>query len=434
MKRIITLLLVSGITFGLIAGCDKKDSGATSGAGGSGEKKVLEFWHIQTVDPAPKFIGDAVKRFEAANPDFKVNITATANDSYKQKIAVAIAGNQMPDVFLSWTGGTTNEYVKAGKLADLTPYMNANNYKDKLLDAAVAQGTINGKIYGFPCENVSIEGVFYNKELFAKHNIKVPATIAELEAACETLKNNGITPFSLANMTKWTGMMYYQILPARHAGLAPFASALDGSGTFADPSFVWAAEKIQQWVRKGYFNDGFNGLDEDSGQSRILLYTDKCAMHMMGNWVVSNMFGENPDYLKKMGFFNFPADETGTGNPKTIVGTIGDNFYHVSSACKYPDKAFEMMTYLLDEQSVKERIDAGRIPPVKGITLTDPTLREVFAAVQDAPDVQLWYDQSLTPEVGDVMLSASQELFGLSITPQEFTRRWADAQTASLKN
>lgn len=433
MKRIIVLLLALGITFALIAGCSKKESGVTSGTGG-GEKKILEFWHIQTVDPAPKFIEDAVKRFEAANPDFKVNITITANDSYKQKIAVAIAGNQMPDIFLSWTGGTTNEYVKAGKLADLTPYMNANNYKDKLLDAAVAQGTINGKIYGFPCENVSIEGVFYNKELFAKYNIKVPATIAELEAACDTFKANGITPFSLANMTKWTGMMYYQILPARHAGLEPFAKAMDGNGTFEDPSFVWAAEKIQQWVRKGYFNDGFNGLDEDSGQSRILLYTDKCAMHMMGNWVVSNMFGENPDYLKKMGFFNFPADETGTGNPKTIVGTIGDNFYHVASTCKYPDKAFEMMTYLLDEQSVKERVAAGRIPPVKGITLTDPTLREVFAAVQDAPDVQLWYDQSLTPEVGDVMLSASQELFGLSITPQEFARRWADAQTASLKN
>jgi raffinose/stachyose/melibiose transport system substrate-binding protein len=428
MKRVIVFLLTLGICVSLFAG-GQRGTGASGG-----EKKVLEFWHIQTVDPAPQFIEAAVKRFEAANPDFKVNITVTANDSYKQKIAVAIAGNQMPDIFMSWTGGTTNEYVKAGKLTDLTPYMNANNYKARLLDAAVTQGTIDGKIYSFPCENVAIEGVFYNKELFARYNIKIPATIAELEAACDTLKANGITPFSLANMTKWTGMMYYQILPARHAGLEPFAKAMDGRGTFEDPAFVWAAEKIQQWVRKGYFNDGFNGLDEDSGQSRILLYTDKCAMHIMGNWFASNVIGENPDYLRKMGFFNFPADETGTGNPKTITGTIGDNFYHVASTCKYPDKAFEMMTYLLDEQSVKDRIAAGRIPPVKGITLTEPILREIFTVVQNAPDVQLWYDQSLTPEVADVMLSASQELFSLSITPQEFARRWAAAQSASLRN
>jgi hypothetical protein len=39
----------------------------------------------------------------------------------------------------------------------------------------------------------------------------------------------------------------------------------------------------------------------------------------------------------------------------------------------------------------------------------------------------------LTPEVADVMLSASQELFGLSITPQEFAKRWADAQKAALE-
>jgi raffinose/stachyose/melibiose transport system substrate-binding protein len=234
-------------------------------------------------------------------------------------------------------------------------------------------------------------------------------------------------------MTKWTGMMYYQILPARHGGLAPFANALAGTGSFEDPAFIWAAEKIQSWVRKGYFNDGFNGLDEDSGQSRALLYTGQAAMHIQGSWFASTVQGENPAFIDKIGFFNFPADETGTGNPKTVTGTIGDNFYHVSSGSAHPDKAFEMLTYLLDEQSIKDRVAAGRIPPVKGLTITDPLMKQVFDAILDAPDVQLWYDQSLTPETADVMLSAAQELFGLSITPQEFAKRWADAQRAALK-
>ena len=426
MKKISITLLVLLLTGSFVF------AGGGSQAASSG-KKVIEFWHIQTTEPAPTFIADAVKRFEAANPDYKVNITITANDSYKQKISVAMSSGTLPDVFMSWTGGTTNSYVKADKLADLTPYFNANNYKSKFLDAGIAQATINGKIYGFPCENAAIEGLWYNKDLFAKFNIKVPTTIAELEAACDTFKQNGITPFSLANMTKWTGMMYYQALPARHAGLQPFAKALDGSGTFEDPAFVWAADKIQQWVRKGYFNDGFNGLDEDYGQSRVLLYTEQAAMHIQGSWFASTVAGENPDFIKKIGFINIPADETGTGNPKTVTGTIGDNFYHISAQSQYPDKAFEMLTYLLDEQSIKDRVAAGRIPPVKGINVSDPLTREVLAAIESAPDIQFWFDQSLDPAVADVMLSASQELFGLSITPQEYAKRWADAQTAALK-
>jgi raffinose/stachyose/melibiose transport system substrate-binding protein len=420
MKKISALMLISlfaGIC--ILAGCKPKTT--------AGSQKTIEFWHIQNVEPAPTFIANAVKRFEAANPDYKVNITISANDSYKQKIAVAMASGQLPDVFLSWTGGITNGYVKAGRLADLTPYFNASNYKDKFLDAGIAQATINGKIYGFPCENAAIEGLWYNKDLFARYNINVPATIAELEAACDTLKSNGIIPFTLANATKWTGMMYYQTLPARHGGLQPFAAALDRTGTFEDPAFIWAADKVQQWVKKGYFNDGFNGLDEDSGQSRVLLYTEQAAMHVQGSWFTSNVAGENPDFLNKLGFINFPSDETGSGNPRTVTGTIGDNFYHVSAQCQYPEKAFEMLTYLLDDQSVQDRIAAGRIPPVKGVTVTDPLAKAVLDAIQAAPDIQFWYDQSQDPAVSDAMLSASQELFGLSITPQEFARRWEEA-------
>ncbi|MDR2537320.1 MAG: extracellular solute-binding protein [Treponema sp.] len=423
-KAIVLTLLVYIAAASLFAGGGKE---ASSGGGG---KKTIEFWHIQNTDPGPAIIENAVKRFEAANPDYKVNITITANDSYKQKIAVAMSSGQTPDVFMSWTGGATNEYVKAGMLTDLTPYFDAGGYKAKFLDAGIAQATVNGKIYGFPCENAAIEGVWYNKDIFATYNIKVPATIAELEAACDTLKANGITPFSLANMTKWTGMMYYQILPARRGGLEPFVNALAGTSSFEDSAFVWAAEKIQSWVRKGYFNEGFNGLDEDSGQSRTLLYAGQTAMIIQGSWFASTVQGENPAFLSKIGFFNFPADETGLGNPKTVTGTIGDNFYHISSRTANPEKVFEMLTYLLDEQSVKDRIAAGRIPPLKGVTITDPLVKQVFDTILAAPDVQLWYDQSLTPEVADVMLSASQELFGLSITPQEFTKRWADAQRA----
>jgi raffinose/stachyose/melibiose transport system substrate-binding protein len=429
VKKMLLMSLILLVSIGtLFAG-----GGSQGGASSGGETKVIEFWHIQNVDPAPKFISDAVKRFEAANPGYKVNITVTANDSYKQKIAVAAASGQVPDVFMSWTGGITNEYVKAGLLADLTQYFDKNNVKAKFLDGAIEQAKVNGRIYGVPVENTAISGVWYNKDLFAKYNLAVPKTIAELEAVCDTLKQNGIIPFSLANMTKWTAIMYFQTLPSRHAGIKPFADALAGTGSFNSEPFIWAAGKMQDWVRKGYFNEGFNGLDEDSGQSRTLLYTERAAMQIQGSWFTSNVGGENPDFLKKIGFFNFPADETGTGSPQNVSGTLGDNFYHVSAKSKYPEAAFDMLITLLDDQAVKERIAAGRIPPLKNVSLADPLAQEVFKTIQAATDVQFWYNESLAPDPREALETSLQELVGLSISPEEFAKRWQDAQDRSLR-
>lgn len=433
MKMVKKLLLMSLgllVSIGTLFAAGGGQSGGGSTGGGT---KTIEFWHIQNVDPAPKFIGDAVKRFEAANPDYKVNIIITANDSYKQKIAVAAASGQVPDVFISWTGSITNDYVKAGLLTDLTQYFEKNNVKAKFLDGAIEQSKVNGKIYAVPVENTAIAGVWYNKDLFAKYNLTVPKTIAELEAVCDKLKQNGIIPFSLANMTKWTAMMYYQNLPSRHAGIKPFADAMAGTGSFNSEPFIWSARKIQDWVRKGYFNEGFNGLDEDSGQSRTLLYTERAAMQVQGSWFASNVAGENPDFLKKVGFFNFPADETGTGSPQNVSGTLGDNFYHISAKCQYPEAAFDMLITLLDDQAVKDRIATGRIPPLKSVSLSDPLMQDVLKTIQAATDVQFWYNESLAPEPREVFETSLQELMGLSISPEEFAKRWQDAQERALK-
>jgi raffinose/stachyose/melibiose transport system substrate-binding protein len=426
MKKRYGLVAALGVILVLalvMSGCEKKQSG----------QKVLEIWHSQSVDPYPGIFQRAVDRFIADNPDFKVNVTIVQNDSYKQKLAIALTSGQLPDVFYSWSGGPMYEYVNAGNIADLTSYMNANNYKSRFLDAAVSQATYQDKIWGIPVQNVSVCTVFYNKELFAKYGITVPLTISELEAACDTFVQNGIIPFSLANKTQWTGSMYFMFLATRRAGITPFINGVDGSGPFTAPNFIYAGEKIQEWVKKGYYNNGFNGLDEDSGQARQLMYNGAAAMHIMGSWFNSSALSENPDFAKKMGIFKFPADEQGSGNPNTVIGTVGDNFYHVAATSKYPDKAFDLASRLIDDQSIKERMDAGAIPPVKNITLTDPILAELFAQVQAAPDMQLWYDQALSPEVADVHKSTSQEIFGLTMSPQDAANALQNAQAAYLK-
>ncbi|GHU85016.1 hypothetical protein FACS189473_3480 [Spirochaetia bacterium] len=103
---LLVLTLAAGTM--LLAGCSKSKASAA---------KTLEIWHIQNVDPFPTIVQDSVGRFIADNPDFKVNVSIIANDAYKQKIAVAASSGQLPDVFISWSGGTMYEYADAGAIA-----------------------------------------------------------------------------------------------------------------------------------------------------------------------------------------------------------------------------------------------------------------------------------------------------------------------------
>jgi raffinose/stachyose/melibiose transport system substrate-binding protein len=79
-------------------------------------------------------------------------------------------------------------------------------------------------------------------------------------------------------------------------------------------------------------------------------------------------------------------------------------------------------------------LNDGKIPPVKGVRIQDPLLAELFTQVNSAPDMQLWYDQSLSPDVAEVHKVTSQEIFGLTKTPRDAAQQLQDAQAAYLRS
>ena len=79
----------------------------------------------------------------------------------------------------------------------------------------------------------------------------------------------------------------------------------------------------------------------------------------------------------------------------------------------------KLIQYFIDDQSVEERIAAGKIPPLKDITVTDPINQEILDLVSNAEYVQLWYDQYFTAEVANAFLDANQAAYALEMTPEE---------------
>lgn len=393
-----------------------------AGAALAQDSRTITEWDIQTQAASAKIIQDAATRFEKANPGYKVERSQIPNDAYKTKVKIAFGANEPPCVFTNWGGGNLREYVKANQVLDLTPFLAKDAaFKDRFSPAAFDATTFEGKTYGLPGENTSAAVIYYNTEIFAKNGLTPPKTWPELMKVIETLKAKGIAPFALANKPKWPGSMYFMYLVDRIGGPDVFRKAATRApgGSFADPVFIEAGRKLQELVKAGAFAQGFNGLDYDVGASRRLMYADKAAMQLMGTWESSSMKNENPEFVKKVDFFAFPAMSSAKGSGGGVVGSVGNNFYSVSSTCKSPEAAYKLIKTMVDDESVQARLADNRLVPVKGLKVSDPTMQRVLKIVNDASTVQNWYDQELPPQLAELHKDTVQALFGLSITPEE---------------
>jgi len=393
-------------------------------AGGAAEDETtMTMWHIQTQERIVDIIEGSLERFSADNPEYRVEQVPMQNDPYKTTLIISMGADEMPDMFIHWTGGPMISYIEEGALYDLTELMEADGYKDQFLDAAIEQVTYEDSLWAVPVENVTPAFFFYNEELFDEYGLDVPETFEEFEAVSEVFMENDIIPVALANRTKWTGSIFYAYVLNRVAGAEAFADAYDGNRSFEDEDFLKAASIVQDWANRGFFGRDFNALDYDAGQDRQLLYNDNAAMYVMGSWFIFTALGESPDYMDKVGIAEFPVYEGGKGKPTDFIGTVGDNFFSISSSSENPEMAFEAITYLLDDIAVEERKAAGKIPPLKNMTFEDETDAMIYQQVEEATHIQLWLDQYLPPEEAELHKDESQRLFGGSITPEEYNRR-----------
>ena len=390
----------------------------------AGEDKVITFWDACTGEADAQIIGRAIDAFNENNEwGYTIEESAFEPDAYKEKIHIAMSSGECPDMWTSWSGGTTNEYIDAGYGQPLDELFEKASWKDNVLDGDIEQAKHNGKLYGIGWLNVSVSGVYYNKEMFEEYGLEVPKTISEFEAVCDTLLENGIIPISLANVEKWTGSQIFMNLATRKGGNEPFKAAADGTGTFEDEAFVYAGEKIQEWVNKGYFPEGVNSLSEADGQSRQLLYTDQAAMIVIGSWDHSTFLAEYPEFYEKAGWFPFPAVDDSDVDASIMIGTLGDSFIHFNCEGEKLEAAFTLFDYLFEDEAIAAATNLGKLVPVKNAADYIPEdqvlTKQILEAVAAASDVQLWYDQYLPPTVTQAHLNTCQELFGLTMTPEE---------------
>jgi raffinose/stachyose/melibiose transport system substrate-binding protein len=433
-KKVISIILATAMVVTMLAGCGgskKDDSGSASTGDSKGDEQItLSVWHIENDATRQEVLKKAIARFEESHPNIKVEQVPMENDPYKTKLSTAMAAGEEPDLFISWGGGWLESFVEEGKVLDINDKI--AEVKDNYYDAALSLFEVEGKTYALPYR-CGPAPVYYNKDIYAKYKLEVPETMEEFESNMKVLKDNGITPFALGNSSQWPGALAFIWLSLREGGSEAFLNAYNrtNGGTFEDPSFIKAGETIQKWVEEGYYPEGCNGINYDTGGSRMLFYGEQCAHIIQTNAFLSNCKSEDPDfYENKLGLFNYPVIEGTAGKADEILG--GGNGYSISQSSEHPEEAFELMLALTDKEYGQDMVDiAGLFTGVKGVTIEEPKTKQVEQMVLNASYIQNFYDQFLPTEMGNLSKQTTYDMFELKITPQKAAE---DMEAAAVKD
>lgn len=396
-----------------------------------GEEITLTVWHIAIDEARHKTVTNAMERFMEEHPNIKIVDVPNENDPYKTKLATAMAAGEEPDIFVSWGGGWLESFIDEGKVLDIDDRV--KEIADEYYPSALSLFQVKGKNYSLPYSCGPVP-VYYNKQIYADLGLEVPTTIAEFEANCDKIKEAGIIPLALGNSSQWPAALTFTYLSMREGGTQPFLDAYnrENGGTFEHESFIKAGARLQDWVKKGYYPEGCNGINYDTGGSRMLFYNGMAAHIVQTNGMFSNCRAEAPEfYENNLGIFGFPVIEGADGNEKQILG--GGNAYSISASCPHPDEAFELIHALTDQKFGQDSVDiAGVITGVKGVTMPNELTKAADDFIQNAEYIQNFYDQFLPTDLGALHKQTTYDLVGLECTPEEAAAKMEELAKQTL--
>lgn len=406
---------------------------ALSGCGtsGPGSGGGATYWFLSG-PPQEGIRQGAVDRFNAANPDSKISTTTFQNDPYKTKIKTALGAGKAPTIIWGWGGGGLRTWVEAGQVDDLTSWFDEHpEVKDRLIPTSFGPATIDGRIYAMPCETVEPIVLYYNKKVFADVGVEPPQSWDDIMALVPKFRAKNIAPFSLGGQSRWTNMMWLEFLFDRIGGPDVFQAAFEGEkDAWSHPAAIQALTKLQDLVRARGFVDGFSSITADSNADQALLYTGKAAMMLHGSWSYGIQQAQGGDFVPSggLGYMNFPPVEGGTGDPSDAVGNPGQYLAISAKASKEQKEVAKKFftTGVLDDQEVKDWIESGGVPILKGTQSELEASKNadfvsfVYDVASNAKTFAQSWDQALNPTAAETLLDNIVKLFQLSISPQQF--------------
>ncbi|MFK7860405.1 MAG: ABC transporter substrate-binding protein [Granulosicoccus sp.] len=352
--------------------------------------------------PAPKEgFEAAVEKFKAANPDINVIVNITDREAHKTAIRNFLSA-EAPDVTSWYPGNRMAPFVNAGQFEDVSDLWEAEGFHDSLASTKSAM-TIDDKQWGVPYTYYQW-GIYYRKDIFEANDIAVPSNWEELLTASATLKEAGISPFTIGTKYLWTAAGVFDYLNLRTNGYQVHNDLTAGRIKYTDPRIVEVFNNWKQLVEPGYFIENHATM---SWQDALAPFVQgEAAMYVMGNFSVAAMrdAGLTDDQID---YFPFP--EITPGVPRAEEAPADAFFIPTNAKNKEDARKFLAFVAQPDVQTAwNETI--GQLPINKNASVGDDKfLQKGFETVSTAQGLAQFYDRDAPAEMAKAGMEGFQE-------------------------
>jgi putative chitobiose transport system substrate-binding protein len=253
----------------------------------------VEFWSHSLAPTYDAYHKEVVAKFNSLNNGIELVHKDLGWGAMKPAIVAAVAEGNVPGLALVPTDWM-NEM--APKL--LTPVDGIIN-KAQFTSAALANATVDGKIYGFPSYQVTAVMVF-NKEMLAKAGVKPEfKTLDDVFAAAKKIKAaTGKPGWASKLQDGFTGWFQFEGLPLVAGGKAVFNS----------PKHVALVQKFADAYKEGNIVKDVN-LDFDKQIAGFA--NSSFAMFAEGGHAVKKIKDANPAAYAAADVTSFPLGDSG---------------------------------------------------------------------------------------------------------------------------
>lgn len=326
MKKIICMSLVIIMIFTLCS-CNNATSNTVE----------IEFYQQNEADV--ELFDKIISDFEKENPDIKVTQINLPEEESGSVLNTRIQNGDSPDIYNEWFGEDMFNKVELGVVRDLTD----SPLCDYINESALKQNAYKDKYYLFPM-TINFMGVYYNVDLFEKHNITIPTTIDEFWEVCKIFDELGITPIAAGDKDGWNlahwgqDVMGVYMPDYSEEFLKIFdgkmkASEMNGISDFADIIIN----------RSKYVQEGPLGADSDAMIS--LFVNQEAAMLINGSWWMGTLNSADMDF--EYAVFPFPGK---TLEDTKIMSNPDYSFMLSSTSSEKEQQAAEkFLEYILSE-------------------------------------------------------------------------------------
>ena len=348
---------------------ESQNSGTGNKAETEHEPVTLTIVHEHSEEAAENIPSSAafrycLNKYKEDHPWVTLEETIISNSDIQDKYLSMIAADELPDItyvkytWLDSTAGT-------GMLADLTDYINPDDYYDGL-----ASTTFNDKVYGMPNKFSVYNLLCYNTKLWEDAGYEEgPSSFEELLKADEAFNQMGIDTISLGNTAKWFAVSYFTDALAYNYCGEDWVNKIiagDSSVKWTDEPFIKAMKATQDM--KELFNADFNMTDDISAATMYM--QGKAASHVVGGWGITTLQGlseEYPDVWDNTRVILLPPANGAEG---TLINACGAAV-GVSSRLEAPGKeaelqaAIEFCQYISSQDYAAYCSEHGTTTPVK---------------------------------------------------------------------